>query len=71
MKEKIQQILIAEFGAQVTVDSKDGVHFNASVKSEKFKGLSRLRQQQLVMNVLKAEIDSGSIHALSLKTEEC
>lgn len=70
MKDKIKRILTQAFGSQVAVESQDGVHFSATVISEKFKGLSRVKQQQLVMNLLKAEIDSGRIHALSLKTGE-
>lgn len=70
MKDEVKKILTQEFGEQVTVDSSDGVHFSATVVSEKFKGLNRVKQQQLVMSLFKAEIDSGKIHALSLKTAE-
>jgi len=44
-----------------------GDHFRAEVVSDRFEGLSRIEQHQLVYGVFGAEI-GGPIHALSLKT---
>ena len=44
-----------------------GDHFRAEVVSERFAGLSRIEQHQLVYSVFGEEI-GGPIHALSLKT---
>ena len=45
----------------------DGQHFRAVIVSEKFSGLSRVRQHQLVYQVL-GERMREEIHALSLQT---
>ena len=44
-----------------------GDHFRAEVVSERFEGLSRIEQHQLVYSIFGDEI-GGAIHALSLKT---
>lgn len=45
----------------------DGQHFSAVIVSEKFAGLSRVRQHQLVYQVLGDRMRE-EIHALSLQT---
>ncbi|MEO8137405.1 MAG: BolA family protein [Betaproteobacteria bacterium] len=45
----------------------DGQHFRAVIVSEKFTGLSRVRQHQLVYGVLGDRM-RAEIHALSLQT---
>ena len=52
--------------AHLVVDG-DGHHFNAIVVSEKFAGLSRVKQHQLVYQVLGDRMRE-EIHALSLQT---
>lgn len=54
-------------GAEVQV-SGDGSHFDAVVVSEVFGGLSPIKKQRLVMDTVKAQIASGELHALSIKT---
>lgn len=54
-------------GAQVQVTG-DGSHFDAVVVSEAFTGLSPIKKQRLVMDAVKAQIASGELHALSIKT---
>ena len=54
-------------GAEVEV-SGDGSHFDASVVSEIFEGLSPIKKQRLVMDAVKDQIASGELHALSIKT---
>ena len=55
-------------GAVAEVESPDDVHFTARVVSDKFAGLSRVQQHQLVMGLFEGRL-GGEIHALSLKTE--
>ena len=54
-------------GSEVTV-SGDGQHFEAVVVSPEFEGKSLLERQRLVMATVAAEIHSGQLHALSIKT---
>ena len=42
-------------------------HFRVRIVSVGFAGLSRVRRQQLVYGLLRAELDSG-LHALGLQT---
>ena len=53
----------------VNVFSDDNVHFNVVVESKAFAGLSRIEQHQHVMRVFDAELKTGEVHALSLKTK--
>jgi stress-induced morphogen len=55
-------------GASADVESPDDVHFTARVVSERFAGMSRVQQHQLVMDLFAGRL-GGEIHALSLKTE--
>jgi acid stress-induced BolA-like protein IbaG/YrbA len=52
----------------VYVFGEDGEHFQAIVISEIFSSLPLVKQHQLVMNSLKKEFNSNTVHALSLKT---
>jgi acid stress-induced BolA-like protein IbaG/YrbA len=54
-------------GAEVEVTG-DGSHFEAVVVSDAFTGLTPIKKQRLVMDTVKAEIASGELHALSIKT---
>ena len=44
-------------------------HLQVTVISSEFKGLSLVKQHQLVYSALKKELASEAIHALALKTE--
>ena len=44
-----------------------GDHFRAEVISDRFDGLSRIEQHQLVYSIFGNEV-GGAIHALSIKT---
>lgn len=46
----------------------DGSHFEAIVVSPAFEGLSLIKKQRLVLETVRAQIDSGALHALSIKT---
>lgn len=54
-------------GAEVEVTG-DGSHFEAVVVSDAFSGLTPIKKQRLVMDTVKAQIASGELHALSIKT---
>jgi stress-induced morphogen len=45
----------------------DGDHYRATIVSAAFKGLSRVRQHQLVYGALKGRV-GGELHALALET---
>ena len=46
----------------------DGQHFAAVIVSREFAGLSRVKRQQRVYDTIRAQLDSGELHALSMKT---
>jgi len=64
-----QRIESAIPGARAEVDdlTGGGDHFQATVTSSTFAGLSRLEQHRLVYDVFGPEV-GGPIHALSIKT---
>lgn len=43
-------------------------HYQALVVSSAFESKSMIEQHQLVFQILKTEVDSGEVHALTLKT---
>ena len=55
--------------AQVTVEdlAGDGDHYAATVVSSQFRGLSRVRQHQIVYAALRGRM-GGELHALALQT---
>ena len=66
IRTRIEQALP---GASVRVEdlTGGGDHFRAEVVSERFEGLTRIEQHQLVYGIFGEEI-GGPIHALSLTT---
>ncbi|MGO8737898.1 BolA family protein [Rhodoblastus sp.] len=52
---------------QITDLAGDGDHYSARVVSETFRGLSRVRQHQLVYAALGGQM-GGALHALALET---
>lgn len=55
--------------ARVTIEdlAGDGDHYAASVVSESFRGLSRVKQHQVVYAALRGRM-GGELHALALQT---
>ncbi len=55
--------------AQVSIEdlAGDGDHYAASVVSETFRGMSRVKQHQLVFQALGGRM-GGQLHALALQT---
>ena len=60
LQDKIQTVEVQVQG--------DGRHFDVLVVSEEFAGLSAVKKQQLVYAALNAEIASGDVHAVNMKT---
>lgn len=46
----------------------DGAHFEAVIVSSIFEGKSRIQRQQAVYKALGGRMESGEIHALSMRT---
>jgi len=68
--EEIKQRIEAALpGSRAEVVDTTGTadHFQATVVSHAFEGLSRIEQHRLVYGALQADI-GGAIHALALKT---
>jgi stress-induced morphogen len=55
--------------ARITVEdlAGDGDHYAASVISESFRGMSRVKQHQIVYAALRGRM-GGELHALALQT---
>lgn len=70
--EQIKQRLKESFPhGEVEVTDLTGTedHYEVFVRSEQFRGLSRIEQHQKVMTAFAAELKSGEVHALSIKTQ--
>ena len=66
--ETIQKLIETGLpGAHVEVQGDDGVHFEATVVSEAFRGKLPLARHRLVYATL-GDLMGGAIHALALKT---
>lgn len=46
-----------------------GSNFQVYIKSSSFEGKTRIQQHQEVMGVFGAELKSGEVHAMTIKTE--
>ena len=44
-------------------------HYQVTIESQAFQGLSRIQQQRHVMSVFDAELKTGEVHALTIKTK--
>lgn len=66
--ETLQQLIEQGLpGARVSVSGEDGVHFEATVVSDAFRGKLPLARHRMVYATL-GERMGGEIHALALKT---
>ena len=68
--EEIETMILAALpGAQVKVSdlAGDGDHYAATVVSERFRGIPRVRQHQMVYAALQGRM-GGVLHALALQT---
>lgn len=68
MKQRLQQFYpnsaIEVFDLTGTED-----HYEVSIESVAFQGLSRIQQHQHVMKCFGPELQTGEVHALSIKTK--
>jgi stress-induced morphogen len=72
--EEIQDLLRESFpNSIIKIDdlAGDGNHYSATIIAQEFKGLSRVKQHQLVYSALKGRMDgsNGQLHALALTTK--
>lgn len=44
-------------------------HYQVSITSKEFTGLTRIQAHKHVMNVFSAELKTGEVHALTIKTQ--
>jgi len=67
---EIETLLRTRFpDATIQIQGDDGAHFQGLVIDESFRGMNRIQQQRAVMDVVKAKVDSGELHALGLTTK--
>jgi stress-induced morphogen len=57
-------------GTKVTITDLTGTqnHYEATVISSVFEGRPKIEQHRIVFEIVKSEVESGDVHALSLKT---
>jgi acid stress-induced BolA-like protein IbaG/YrbA len=65
--ENIQQLIETGLPECKAIVTGDGSKFEATVISPAFEGLSMVKEHQLVYQLLKAQIASGEVHALTIK----
>ena len=46
-----------------------GDHYEVKVQAKEFQGQTRIQQHKMVMAAVQSELQSGEVHALSIKTE--
>ena len=68
-KEEIKSIILKEIKDADLKFEGDSCNFNLTVTSSLFKDLSIIDQHKLVLNLLRKNFASGSLHALSLNTK--
>ncbi len=68
LKDKIEALAPGTL-AEVTDTTCHQDHYHAVVTSPAFEGKITLERHRMLYDLLKQEIDSGEIHALTLKTD--
>jgi stress-induced morphogen len=71
MTERLAELLRAAFpGDEIAVDDRTGGgdHFQVTVASTRFEGLSLVEQHRLVYDALATPLADGTIHELRIKT---
>lgn len=67
-KETIKEIIESSLkGSTVVVDGSEG-KYTAAIVYEGFDGLNTVKRHKVVYNSLNSYIQSGELHAISLKT---
>ena len=67
--EEIKAMIEAGIAGATATVTGDGYKYEAHVVSDQFKGLSTIKQHQMVYATVNEHIASGALHALSIKTE--
>jgi stress-induced morphogen len=70
--DQMKQRLTTAFpNADIEVNDLTGTedHYEVFVRSNAFQGLSRIEQHQKVMSAFQAELKTGEVHALSIRTQ--
>ncbi len=70
--QEIERLIIEALpGAKVTITdlAGDGDHYSAHVVFKGFRGLSRVKQHQIVYQALEGRM-GGQLHALALRTSD-
>lgn len=65
--ELVKSTLISELNLDEAIVKSDGSHFNFTVIGSCFDGVSRVKQQQMVLKLLSDYIADGSMHAVTIK----
>lgn len=69
--EEIKAIIVGQFpDAQVFLKDLTGTgdHWQVTIVAKGFEGKSMLDQHRMVKSIFEADINSGAVHAFSLKT---
>ena len=65
--DDIQKIIESSLADSQAIVTGDGSKFEATVISSAFEGLSMVKEHQLVYKLVNDHINSGAIHALTIK----
>lgn len=65
--ELVKSTLVSELNLDEAIVKSDGSHFQITVIGSCFDGLSRVKQQQIVLKLLSDYIADGSMHAVTIK----
>lgn len=68
LPEQVKSLITAALPCESVEVEGDGHHFYASIVSSAFAGLKLLDRHRLVKDKLKDVLDSGELHALSLRS---
>ena len=67
LKEKLESLAPGTYAEVMDLTGTQD-HYQAIVVSSLFEGRIKMEQHRIVFGLLKAEVDSGEVHALTLKT---
>ena len=65
--EQVKSLLLEQLNLEEAIVKSDGSHFQITAVGECFVGLSRVKQQQLVLKLFSDDIANGSMHAITVK----
>lgn len=65
--EQVRDYIVNNMNCEHIEVKGDGYHFEATIVSPEFEGLNRVRRHQHVYKALDGRMDTGEIHALSMR----